>query len=58
MLEKMPTKVGWASQDTFDYVVKEIMKNNARNFNHDDCTSYYVEVDLFFPEKIKARFRK
>ena len=58
MLEKLPTEVGWASQDTFDQVENEIMRNNARGFHYDDCKSYYVEVDIYFPDEIKKNFRK
>ena len=58
MLKKLPTQVRWASPETFEFVKRQILQYDARYFSYEDSVSYYVEVDLVFPDEVKNRLRK
>lgn len=57
MLKKLPTSVEWADDDTTAFVTKEIMENNAKNFQYEDDITFYVECDISFPDVSVSKFR-
>ncbi len=58
MLQKMPTKVQWASKKWTKWVEREIFEQKCRNVSNEMDFSFYVEVSLRFPTSVKRKFRK